>query len=88
MLFAGLPLLTGAPNINVDLAVDFQHSTSDQSISYTISGNHDGFPAVELYINRELVYSYDPLVAGNSPLALTGVIGKQDIVPVPQPLTR
>ena len=33
-------------------------------------GSHDGFPAHELYVNGTLVYSYDPVAAGNDPTNL------------------
>ena len=30
-------------------------------------GDHDGFPCHELYINGQLIFGYDPVVAGNDP---------------------
>lgn len=43
--------------------------------SYEVSGTHDGFPAYELYIDYNLVYAYDPILAGQGPLALSPSIG-------------
>lgn len=42
----------------------------DGDVSYTIFGKHDGFPAYEIYLNGQLVYSHDPIATGNAPVAL------------------
>jgi hypothetical protein len=38
--------------------------------TYTIEGNCCEFPAYEIYINGQLVYSYSPIPGGNSPYSL------------------
>jgi hypothetical protein len=35
-------------------------------------GEHEGFPASELYINRNRVFQYNPFDVGASPLELIG----------------
>ena len=32
-----------------------------------VVGDHDGFPCHELYINRQQIYTYDPVARGNDP---------------------
>ncbi len=39
---------------------------------YYFSGTRDGFPSYELYLNGNLVYGFDALLAGTGPLALVG----------------
>ena len=58
-----------APAINADIVVSF-NLDSDGYIEYAVSGSHDGFPAYELYINQQLVNSWDPIAEGTSPFAL------------------
>lgn len=72
--FAGNPLfalggISLAPAINADIVVTFSLD-SDGNIFYAASGVHDGFPAYELYINQQLVNSWDPVAQGKSPFAL------------------
>src|SRR5690606_26636885 len=57
-----------APDINCDLKVSLVRHGSN--ISYNVKGQHDGFPAYELYIERRRVYAYDPVAANADPLAL------------------
>jgi hypothetical protein len=38
--------------------------------TYTIEGTSSEFPAYEVYINGQLVYSYDPIPGGHGPLSL------------------
>lgn len=77
-----LPLEPLGPPINCDLDV-FLTPSGPNIINYSIKGTHDGFPAYELYIERKLVYSYDPVKANASPLSLLPVA----TVPVNIPLT-
>lgn len=37
---------------------------------YELHVEHDGFPAYELYLNRKMVYGYDPVAANSSPINL------------------
>lgn len=67
-LAGALPLMTGAPAIDATLYVHLK--SVGGRIRALVHGSHDGFPAYELYVNRELVYSYDPVAAGSSPDAL------------------
>lgn len=43
---------------------------------YSIDGDHDGFPAYEIYIGDQCVYSYDPIPAGEGVTALAGGLDK------------
>jgi hypothetical protein len=40
----------------LDVKLDFARTTP----RYRVSGAHDGFPAIELYVDDELAYGYDP----------------------------
>jgi hypothetical protein len=40
------------------------------TINYELEGSHDGFPAHELYINDNLIYAFDPLLANSDPTDL------------------
>ncbi|MBT8410001.1 MAG: DUF3238 domain-containing protein, partial [Alphaproteobacteria bacterium] len=64
------PLVTMSPDIDADLSVLFRNNNG--LIQAMALGNHDGFPAHELYVNGELIYSYDPVAAGNGPMSLVG----------------
>jgi hypothetical protein len=57
------------PAFNANLNVLFNRNALG-TIDYQIEGDHDGFPAYELYIDDSLVYAYDPLLANRDPLAL------------------
>lgn len=59
-----LPLDLLAPAFNCDLNLFL---TRTPGISFMIQGMHDGFPAYELYLNRRLIYHYDPVSAGVGP---------------------
>jgi hypothetical protein len=43
---------------------------ADGTLNYLIQGRHDGFPAFEIYINRQSAYTYDPIAAGADPRAM------------------
>ncbi|MFA7553313.1 MAG: papain-like cysteine protease family protein [Spongiibacteraceae bacterium] len=64
------PLVAVAPAIDVDLSVLFR--LHNGLIQAKALGNHDGFPAHELYVNGELIHRYDPVAAGNGPSSLFG----------------
>jgi hypothetical protein len=65
------PLQPGAPAIDCEL--DVLITRSEGIVSYKVEGKHDGFPAYELYIEKKLVYSYDPVKANASPANLAPV---------------
>lgn len=48
------PLVTHAPSIDWDIVI-----TLDVDGNYVVTGDWDGFPSAELYINDTLVYLYD-----------------------------
>lgn len=62
-----LPLIT-SPDIDSDVAIYLKQGANGPEAM--IVGDHDGFPAHELYINRQLVYSYDPVANGKGPDSL------------------
>lgn len=66
---AGIPLLPVAPLIDAKMEV-FVRQKEGKQPEYKINARHDGFPAYELYINRKLVYSHDPIA--KSPFSLFG----------------
>lgn len=76
------PLEELAPAIDcqLDLVVS---ATGVPAFTYSLTGTHDGFPAYELYLQQRLVYSFDPVAEGTSPLSL----GDPNSVQVAIPLT-
>ncbi|HET6484283.1 MAG TPA: DUF3238 domain-containing protein [Actinoplanes sp.] len=76
------PLEPLAPAIDcrLDLLIA---ATGVPAFTYSLVGSHDGFPAYELYLQQRLVYSFNPVQAGTSPLSL----GDPSGVPVNVPLT-
>ena len=61
------------PAIDADITVEISRDEVRPYVyetSYEVSGTHDGFPAYELYIDYNLVYAYDPILAGKDPVAL------------------
>jgi hypothetical protein len=55
---AGNPLVFGAPDIDWDFSLEIDVSGS--SPTWTLTGDHDGFPAYEIYINGKTIYTYSP----------------------------
>lgn len=54
--------------------------------SVTVNLSHDGFPGHELYVNGQLVYTYNPQQAGSGPLRLLPVtpsVNTQITLPAP-----
>ena len=58
----GYPFILGSPGITLGLNVTVVWLGNEVEI--TIKGQHDRFPAYELYANGRLVYSYDPVANG------------------------
>ena len=59
-----------APAIDWEIYVKLKIDILTKKPEMRISATHDGFPAYELYLNGKLIYSYDPVLAGASPLNL------------------
>jgi hypothetical protein len=51
-------LIVGSPAIDWDIGVTID--TSGREPRYEVSGKWDGYPAAELYINRQRVLSFTP----------------------------
>ncbi len=60
-----------APAIDAQLLIQFDFAAG----TYSITGQHDGFPAYELYINMVPVHRHDPVAAGKGPADLIGKMG-------------
>ncbi|MCP5560321.1 MAG: hypothetical protein H7A55_21435 [Verrucomicrobiaceae bacterium] len=57
------------PAIDADVTMHLRRRP-DGAMEYMLEGAHDGFPAYELYINRNLAYSHDPVKQKQTPLSL------------------
>ncbi|MEE9210473.1 MAG: hypothetical protein V3U23_08460, partial [Kiloniellales bacterium] len=69
MTVAGnLPLMPISPDIDADL--DLYLKVQGGRLMARVEGDHDGFPAYELYVDRSLIYSHDPVAADQTPLSL------------------
>lgn len=66
---AANPLVFSAPAIDWNIIIDID-ATDRGRPKYTVTGSHDGFPAYELYLFDQRIYAYDPVAAGETPLAL------------------
>jgi hypothetical protein len=69
--FAGGPrnrLVAGSPSIDWDIGVTID--TSGPEPTYEVAGTWDGYPAAELYINRQPVFTYMPREGSSSSLDL------------------
>jgi hypothetical protein len=80
------PVAIGAPSVDAVLEVTIEQ-TCGQAAQYRIKGSHDGYPAYELYLNQQLVYSHDPQVTDEGPLSLFPPMEHDVLVPstpVPQ----
>lgn len=64
-----LPLVSPSPDIDADVSVYLRRGP-DGGLQVMVVGDHDGFPAHELYVNRTLIYGYDPVAEGNGPSSL------------------
>lgn len=62
------PLAPGSPAIDADLTLDFFYDAG--ALKCRVSGDHDGFPAYELYLDGRLVYSHDPVALNQTPVSL------------------
>jgi hypothetical protein len=64
----GIPLMRLAPNISANLRLHLKREGGQ--LKAKLLGDHDGFPAYEVYVEGRRLYGYDPVSAGNSPTAL------------------
>ena len=70
-LDGGNPLLPDlVPNINSEFSIFIREKDPLGLPEYRVEGLHDGFPAYELYINKERVYEHDPVARTQNPLSL------------------
>jgi len=69
-LSAPNPLLKTAPAIDANISVMLKKESN--ATSALASGNHDGFPAYELYVNGQEIFRHDPVLRRQSPLSLFG----------------
>ena len=58
-----------AAAINAEIMIELEQLPGTVPV-YRVGGAHDGFPAYELYINREAAYTHDPVATEKSPLNL------------------
>lgn len=80
-----LPLVS--PSFDIDASVSVFIRPCATGFEVRAIGNHDGFPAHELYVNGIAIHTYDPVVAGKGPNSLIGS-GGIDIDTSWVPLTR
>jgi N-acetyl-anhydromuramyl-L-alanine amidase AmpD len=81
-----LPLISPSPDIDADVCVYLKRG-SDGGMEAMVVGDHDGFPCHELYLNRQQVYAYDPVAAGNDPSNLFPPTDREistGWIPIPQ----
>ena len=73
LTFSGaLPLVPAAPKLEADLQVTIAQPPGRQPV-IKLAGEHDAFPAYELYANGELIHGYNPAdVPGKKPFDLAG----------------
>ncbi len=67
--------------IACDIDLDVQFHVNPVTRQCYLTGNHDGFPAYEAYVTEDNgagvpVYRYDPVAAGEGPMALCGGLDK------------
>ena len=70
---------TGSPGITYSFSITVQSPGEDGTVKVTVSGQHDGFPAYEIIVQRpdsgnvsQTVYLHDPNKTGDGPQSLYG----------------
>ncbi|WP_322520692.1 hypothetical protein SR882_07800 [Guyparkeria halophila] len=61
-----------APEITGDMDLYLTADALQKKTLYRLRGQHDGFPAYELYLNGQLAYAHDPVATGHTPASLFG----------------
>ena len=80
ILEAKNPISYLAPHLNAWVSVYVVYEDSSEGlrpVQYLYEGEHDGFPSYELYVNRELAFSYDITRNGSTPFELIGLADKR-----------
>ena len=67
----GANSLLVAPHIDYDWKLRIKKNLNNK-LEIIGAGNHDGFPAYELYVQEILIYGYDPRKTGETPWSLVG----------------
>lgn len=65
-----LPLIFASPDIDGKFYLHLKRENDRMLVR--LRGGHDEFPAYELWANGTLIYSYDPVTAGGTPIGLIG----------------
>jgi hypothetical protein len=65
---ANNPLVT-SPDIDWEFTMVVD-STNESNPTYHLTGQHDGFPGYDVYINGQFIYGHDPRATGDGPLSL------------------
>ena len=64
---AGYPFLEPfSPNIDISLRITMRKPMYGRTVTLIFEGEHNFFPAYELLLNNQVIYSYDPLQHGFS----------------------
>ena len=69
-LHATNPLAWFSPALDADFAITIEQDAKGIPVAYWVDGEHDGFPAYELYLNGKPVYTYDGIAKGHDPFYL------------------
>ena len=76
------PLFWGSPDIDALLTLDLKRSLSG-ALQAKLTGQHDGFPAYEFYVERQRIYEFDPVANDQTPMSLGGIGSGEWSVNVP-----
>jgi len=63
-----------APSIDWDITIRLTYNSANQTTSYEIEGEHDGFPFHVMHIGSQQVYERDPIPNGDTPVELSGTM--------------
>lgn len=69
------------PAGHINAQVDVYLQQRSDGIYFSLIGDHTRFPAYELYVNRKILYFFDPVTAGTGPLSLVGLVTQSVMVP-------
>ena len=65
---------------DIDATLELLLKVDGDRVKVRVIGGHDEFPAYELYANGTLIYAYDPVAQGGTPIGLLGD-GNWDVNP-------